>query len=118
MKYVLVMLFAIMGSGCSSFPKHGKGGWGENFLRHHDGNESIWYTQSYDNLKRDHEHLRLRLEVMRSQGIEYCMPAKLKLAQLMSSRITRQLIANLYAQTEHDLGIFYHPCPLSNIHDQ
>ncbi|WP_026374787.1 OmpA family protein [Aestuariibacter salexigens] len=116
MKYALVVLFAMMSSGCAMWPKQGQGGWGENFLRHHDGNESTWYTQNYDNLKRDLEHLRLRLEIMRARGIEQCMPARLKLAKLMATRITRQLTANMYAQSEHDLGVFYHQINLLQVH--
>lgn len=116
MKMLILALSLLTLSGCAIWPKQGQGGWGENFLRHQDGNESIWYTESYSNLKRDLEHLRLRLEIMRAQGIAQCMPARLKLATLMASRITRQLTGNMLAQTEHDLGVFYHQVNLLQRH--
>jgi outer membrane protein OmpA-like peptidoglycan-associated protein len=116
MKYLVVAVFAFMSTGCAMWPKEGQGGWGENFLRHEAGNESIWYTESHANLRRDLDHLSLRLEIMRARGIANCMPARLKLATLMAARITRQLNANMYAQTEHDLGIFHHQVNLLQVH--
>lgn len=116
MKQLLVIVIAIICSGCASRAPLGQGGWAENYLRHEDGNESVWYTESYSNLKRDLEHLRLRLELLRARGIVDCMPARLKLATLMTARVTRQLSANMYAQTEHDLGILYHQINLLQLH--
>lgn len=116
MRIFILLFVTLMSTGCATWPKPGQGGWGENFLRHETGNESIWYTESYANLRRDLDYLRLRLDVLRARGIVDCMPAKLKLATLMASRITRQLNAKMYAQTEHDLGIFYHQVNLLQVH--
>lgn len=115
MKVSILLLMTIFMCGCVAFPDEGRGGWAENF---HQGNEagSAWYSQSQGLLLHDLDHLSLRLEIMRARGIRQCMPAQLKLATLMHNRIRRQLAGQMFAQSQHDLRVFYHQINLLQNH--
>ena len=116
MRLLFILVLALLNTACASWPKEGRGGWAETFQRHSEGPESIWYSQSQDQLRQDMDLLALRLEVMEAKGIQQCMPAKARLAKLMEHRIRRQFVAEMFADVEQDLNVFYHQINLLQLH--
>ncbi len=103
---VLAIAFALLGSGCTSYPDEGQGGLGE-------------YTAMADfspvmpdeplgpehGLRFDWQLARLQLDSLIREGAEWCFPAAVVQAKTKENRIARELEGNLLLDAANDLVI-------------
>ncbi|PLT23858.1 OmpA family protein [Pseudoalteromonas sp. MelDa3] len=96
--------------GCASWPDEGQGGWAEKYQNYplDDEQEDSNYTQPEEVIRSEFEHLVLKLELLKSQDIQSCMPAQLLKSQIYENRIRRLIAAQMWEDAEHDLLIHYH----------
>lgn len=105
----LILLFiflTVLLSGCSSWPEEGQGGWAEYSVNH--GYENAAFNNDNHILFSEFDHLNIKLDALKAQGIEQCMPGQIIKVKLFQNRIKRALTAELWQQAEQDLIEHYH----------
>lgn len=111
MKHIKTISLLVLGHmfcGCASWPEEGRGGWAESFTPQGVEQEEAWYWQNQKHLETEFDHLSLKLELLRSRGIQKCMPGQLHQATLMLNRVKRELSAQMIADAQADLLVLYH----------
>ncbi|MBQ4851576.1 OmpA family protein [Pseudoalteromonas sp. MMG012] len=116
MKHITLFLSVIvMIGGCASWPEEGQGGWAEHYSQHksedgkkHLGDTDHVFSDDINVVTNEFEHLVMKLDLLKAQGIRDCMPAQLLKAQVYENRIRRLISAQMWADAEHDLLIHYH----------
>ncbi|MDI4668063.1 OmpA family protein [Pseudoalteromonas shioyasakiensis] len=110
MKHILFTIILLTLGGCASWPDEGQGGWAEKYQNYpltDEQHEMIYDTQETVVLS-EFEHHVLKLDLLKAQGIQQCMPAQLLKAQIYENRIRRLIAAQMWSDAEHDLLIHYH----------
>lgn len=110
MKHTLFIIILLTLGGCASWPDEGQGGWAEKYQNYpltDEQNELIYDTQETIVLS-EFEHHVLKLDLLKAQGIQQCMPAQLLKAQIYENRIRRLIAAKMWSDAEHDLLVHYH----------
>ncbi len=102
-----LILFLILISGCSSWPEEGQGGWAEKYHPEYEEENKINEEYIYY-VKNEYEHLEIKISLLKSRGVEDCMPAQIYEANLLLNRIEREISATMYYEAKLDLIILYH----------
>lgn len=116
MKHItLFFSVLVMIGGCASWPEEGQGGWAEHYSQHkavkdkkYLGDGDHIFEDDVGIVTNEFEHLVLKLDLLKSQGIRDCMPAQLLKAQIYENRIRRLIAGSMWTDAEHDLLIHYH----------
>lgn len=116
MKHITLLIgLLVMIGGCASWPEEGYGGWAEHYSQHkgavgkkHLGDGDHIFSDDINVVTNEFEHLVMKLELLKAQGIRDCMPAQLLKAQIYENRIRRLIAAQMWSDAEHDLLIHYH----------
>ena len=107
MKHILFTIILLTLGGCASWPDEGQGGWAEKYQNYpltDEQHEMIYDTQETVVLSEFQHHV-LKLDLLKAQGIQQCMPAQLLKAQIYENRIRRLIAAQMWSDAEHDLLI-------------
>ena len=106
---IAIVIFIFLG-GCASWPDEGQGGLAEKYQNYPLNDQQLdeTFNQPESLVRSEFEHLVLKLELLKAQDINACMPAQLLKAQIYENRIRRLIAAQMWEDAEHDLLIHYH----------
>ena len=106
---IAIFIFMFLG-GCATWPDEGQGGLAEKYQNYPLDDQQLdeTFNQPESIVRSEFEHLELKLELLKSQDINACMPAQLLKAQIYENRIRRLIAAQMWEDAEHDLLIHYH----------
>jgi outer membrane protein OmpA-like peptidoglycan-associated protein len=108
MRLIMLAVSLLTLGGCTTWPEEGRGGWVEAYDPANQGIEDAWLRHGYDRLTTEHDHLSLKLALLKERGIKQCMPGQLYNAELALTAIKREMEAGLYADAQRNLLTFYH----------
>ncbi|WP_432452624.1 MULTISPECIES: OmpA family protein [unclassified Agarivorans] len=114
MRCIVIGLLLLIGSGCSSWPKQGRGGFAEHQL-----SILAWLDGSSGSLQQSEigpEHglqfesilTKHQLDLLVLEGAELCFPASVAQARSQQQRIIRELEGGLTLDAANDLEIQQH----------
>lgn len=106
----LFYVFFVIGifTGCSSWPHEGRGGWAEAYHPLSHKGPKTNDDNVVEKVVAEYDHLSLKLELLKSRGVQQCMPGRLYQVELLHTRIYRTIAAELFDQALLDLRAFYH----------
>ncbi|WP_244507089.1 OmpA family protein [Pseudoalteromonas neustonica] len=110
LKHIICLVLIILMGGCASWPDEGQGGWAERYQNYPltDEQEDRIFQSEETLVISEFEHQVLKLDLLKAQGIQQCMPGQLLRAQIYENRIRRLVSAQMWQDAEHDLLIHHH----------